>query len=260
MSSSPLLHYYDLGTEVVAFSTTRHGGVSHDAYGSFNINRFCGDDAQCVSVNQHLLASTLGIEPERIVMPHQVHGIEVRAVAPELFAMSDGVRNHILDGVDAVMTSMKGVCIGVSTADCIPVLVYDAEAQVAAAIHAGWRGTLQRICQKTINDMRLQYGCLPQRLQVVIGPGISLANFEVGDEVYQQFVDAGFDLTHTAEWRGKWHLDLPQINHNQLVEAGIDEAHIQYADICTYDHVDDYFSARRLGIESGRIYTAIMLR
>ena len=258
--TEPRLLCYDLGEGVTAFSTTRHGGVSEDNYASFNINSYCGDSADHVARNRQLLADRLGLPASHIVLPHQVHGIEHRAVAPELLDMSDAVRDKILDGVDMVTTSMTGVCIGVSTADCIPVLLYDPVARATAAIHAGWRGTLQRICQRAVMAMQLHYGTIPDRLRAVVGPGISLANFEVGQEVYDQFLQAGFDLTETAEWHTKWHLDLPGINIRELIGCGVAPEHIHHAGICTFDHADDYFSARRLGIDSGRIYTGILMR
>lgn len=108
--------------------------------------------------------------------------------------------------------------------------------------------------------MQLHYGTHPDRLRAVVGPGISLANFEVGQEVYDQFLQAGFDLTETAEWHAKWHLDLPGINIRELIGCGVPPEHIHHAGICTFDHADDYFSARRLGIDSGRIYTGILMQ
>lgn len=165
----------------------------------------------------------------------------------------------LLEGVDALITAEPQVCIGVSTADCIPVLLYHPHRRVAAAIHAGWRGTLQRICQQTIAQLHAAFHIDPTELHAIIGPGISVDHFEVGQEVYEQFANAGFDLTETAVWHDKWHLDLPGINRQQLIEAGIAAAHIQASGICTFAHPDDYFSARRLGIASGRIFTAIVM-
>ena len=111
-----------------------------------------------------------------------------------------------------------------------------------------------------VNAMRLHYGTDPARLQAVVGPGISVTRFEVGQEVYDQFAQAGFDLSDTAVKYDKWHLDLSRINTHQLTEAGVPAGQISQAGICTYDHADDYFSARRLGVASGRIYTGIVLR
>ena len=77
-----------------------------------------------------------------------------------------------------------------STADCIPIILYDAEHRATAAIHAGWRGTVKRIAQNTIAQMRTAFGTNPQSLRAIIGPGISLHNFEVGNEVYEAFANA----------------------------------------------------------------------
>ena len=94
-------------------------------------------------------------------------------------------------------------------------------------------------------------------MKAVIGPGISLESFEVGDEVYQQFADAGFDMSAISRRYTKWHIDLPMCNLLQLKETGITDVYI--SNICTYQQASDYFSARRLGINSGRIFTAVMM-
>ncbi len=270
----PVLTYYNMSPAVVAFSTTRHGGVSDGAYASFNINEYCGDTAEHVSTNRQLLADELGIDISRIIMPHQTHGVETRIVGSEFFALSDNIKRMLLEGIDAVMTNMQGVCIGVSTADCIPVLLYDADHHAACAIHAGWRGTLARITHKAVTDMRIAYKTDPKSLKAIIGPGISMDNFEVGDEVYAAFEGAAFDMSTIAEERikrnpdaadplkkfeRKWHINLPLANRQLLLMTGLAEENIQHSDICTYANVDEYFSARRLGVESGRIYTGIML-
>jgi len=181
---------YHIAEGVTAFSTTRKGGVSQGNYSEFNINDYCGDCAEHVAENRRKLADELGISIDHIILPHQVHGVEVRQVAGDYFSMPENIRKMILEGVDAVMTNEKGVCIGVSTADCIPILLYDEEHHAVAAIHAGWRGTLARIVHKTIQEMAFAYHTEPKKLKAVIGPGISLEHFEVGDEVYEAFEQA----------------------------------------------------------------------
>jgi len=256
----PVLHKYNLGDEVIAFSTTRKGGVSEGKYGEFNINRYCGDKEENILSNLGLLADELGISESQIVMPHQVHGIESRMIAGEFFSLPQEVRNMIVDEVDAVMTDQKGACIGVSTADCIPVLLYDSVNHATAAVHAGWRGTLNRIAHKAVVEMNRCYGSRPADIRAVVGPGISLDNFEVGQEVYDQFQQTGFDMTRIAKMYEKWHIDLPLCNRIQLEEAGIPVESIEMAGICTYADYEEFFSARRLGIESGRIFTGILIK
>ena len=106
--------------------------------------------------------------------------------------------------------------------------------------------------------MTTAYGSQPADLRVQIGPGISLDSFEVGDEVYDAFAAAGFDMKSISRREAKWHIDLPECNHLQLIAAGVPEAHISVADICTIKQSDTFFSARRLGIQSGRIFTGII--
>ena len=267
----PKLHYYDLGSGVVAFSSTRHGGVGTDTHASFSINKYCGDDVEAIALNRKALASELGIETERLIVPHQVHGVESRLIANDFFSLSQPVRDQILDGVDAVMTNEAGVCVGVSTADCIPVLVYDRHHHAVAAIHAGWRGTLRHIALKTVREMTVNFGSVANELMAIIGPGISLKHFEIGQEVYDQFANADFDMDAIAQLYPvrekkegeppmKWHIDLKRCNRMDLEMAGLDSSKIMDSAICTFDSVEDYFSARRLGIDSGRIYNALILR
>ncbi len=250
--SSPQLTYYNLGLNVVAFSTTRLGGCSTGNYAAFNINAYCGDSEEHITANRESLCHLLNIENNCLIMPHQVHGCEIRKI--------DAPQQEIIEGTDAVMTNVSQLCIGVSTADCIPVLLYDEHNNATCAIHAGWRGTVQRIVQKAITAMADAYGSRPADLKAVVGPGISLLNFEIGDEVYDNFAAAGFDMSAISRRYAKWHIDLPECNRLQLVECGVPETNIQMTGICTYDNYDKYFSARRLGINSGRIYTGILIK
>ncbi len=266
---------YHLADDVLAFSTTRKGGVSRGNYGEFNINYYCGDERSAIEANRKALCDWLNIDTNRLVYPHQVHQAEVRMIADEFLSLSSETRKMLLEGVDAVMTDVPNVCIGVSTADCMPILLYDTEHRAICAVHAGWRGTVARIVQKAVSEMRAAYHTKPEMLRAVIGPGISMKNFEVGDEVYEQFVEAGFEmekmafrmpLAHTADIVGqtepplRWHIDLWECNRQQLTEAGLPVDHVQIAGICTYDRFQEFFSARRLGIDSGRIFTGAMLQ
>lgn len=254
------IRYYDVSPSVTAFSTTRHGGFSHGAHGGFNINRYCGDDEACIDKNLALLASELGVDKANIIMPHQTHGTETRLISRDFLSLGQATQQMILEGVDALMTDVPGVCIGVSTADCIPIIIYDPEHRATAAIHAGWRGTVARIAVKAVTEMRLAYGSRPEALLAVIGPGISLDAFEVGDEVYDEFASAGFDMAAISRREAKWHIDLKECNRLQLVSLGIMPRNIQVSGICTYNNYTDYFSARRLGAQSGRIFTGTIIK
>lgn len=275
--AGPTLHRYHLGHGVTAFSTTRHGGYSTGQYSGFNINRYCGDNPEAVRLNREMLCQMLGIADDRLIMPHQVHQTRMAVIDNSFLSMTAEERTHALEGVDALMTDVSGVCIGVSTADCMPVLLYDKTHHAACAIHAGWRGTAKRIVEKAVGHMASVYGTRPSELTAQTGPGIGIDSFEVGDEVYDAFANEGFNMELISRQypaRGsdsssnnsphapatkKWHIDLTACNRLQLLAAGVQEQHITLAQICTYKSFQTFFSARRLGMASGRIFTGIML-
>ncbi len=266
---TPKLHFYNIDNNIVkAFSTTRNGGVSIDNYSNFNINLYCGDNIENVIKNRNILSAYLAIEKNKILVPHQFHGVESCVITADFFNLSPLKQITLLEGKDALITTEKGVCIGVSTADCIPILIYDPINYVIAAVHAGWRGTLSRITLKTVKEMMLNFNSAPEQLKIVIGPGISLSNFEVGQEVYDKFRYANFDITRIAklfpamkmgEEGEKWHIDLKLSNKIDLQQIGVKTENIIDEGICTYDNYNTYFSARKMGINSGRIYNGIIL-
>ena len=256
----PVLHFYDISQDVVAFSTTRQGGYSVGNYGQFNINRYCGDSAEAIRQNRQALCQLLQIDDRHLLMPHQVHLTEVVVIDEAFLCLDDDERQLHLEGIDAVMTDRTGVCIGVSTADCIPVLLYDGVHHAVCAIHAGWRGTVSRIVEQSIKAMTATYGTNPIDVVAQIGPGISLDSFEVGEEVYEAFAQAGFPMEQISRREAKWHIDLPACNRLQLLAMGVKPERISVSDICTYKAHDTFFSARRLGINSGRIFTGIMMK
>ena len=255
----PQLTYFNLAPNVTVFSTTRHGGVSKGLYEELNINPYCGDDTEAILQNRRTLAQALSIDEQRLVLPHQVHGTVIKAVNNDFFALPSEAQHRFVEGIDGIMTDCKGVSIGVSTADCIPIILYDEVHHAASAVHAGWRGTVKRIASKAVGAMTQRYGTQPEKLKALIGPGISMKNFEVGEEVFYAFQDEGFDMNLIAERHKKWHINLPECNRLQLLDAGVQAENIVNSAICTYDNAADYFSARRLGISSGRIYTGVIV-
>lgn len=251
---------YDLGEGVKAFSTLRGDSIAEDGYSGFNITHYCGDKTENIRKNRGVLCNKLGINDEHLLLPRQTHGTCVRSVRDTFFKLSATERQTMLEDTDALITDVPHVCIGVSTADCIPVLLHDSAHHAIAAVHAGWRGTVRRITEKAVIAMRKEYSSAPGSIQAVIGPGISQTAFEVGDEVYEEFSHAGFPMEQIAiRLKGKWHIDLWAANFLILEKAGLKFENIQVAGICTYMNYDKFFSARRLGIKSGRIYNGIML-
>lgn len=204
--------------------------------------------------------------PFYVVQPHQVHGCEIREVTDPL------TPREALEGVDALVTDVPGVAISVRTADCIPVLLYDPVNKAIAAVHDGWRGTVQRLSQKVIAFMHERYCTLATDLKAVIGPGIGPDNFQVGQEVADAFSEAGFPMeqilldcgpkapTDDNPMAGGLHIDLWEANRWLLEEAGVKPCNIQVTGICTYKNNDRFFSARREGTKCGRIINCIQVK
>lgn len=212
--------------------------------------------------NQEALCQFLSISTDRLIIPYQTHSCNLLTIDDAFMHLTVDARHAILQEKDAVMTDVVGLCICVSTADCIPVLLYDATHNAIAAVHAGWRGTKERIVEQTLKAMHMTYGTVSTDIHAVIGPGISLEAFEVGIEVYEAFAEADFNMEQIARWypeKGKYHLNLPAANRMQLLAYGVPLAQIHDCGICTYTQHSNFFSARRLGIKSGRILNGIML-
>ncbi len=255
---------YDINNGVLAFSTMRGEGPGN--YGGFNITPYCGDSPRHVEMCRASLCAQLGIADSQLILPYQTHSDKVAVIDSHFLQLSNDEQYKALQGIDAIVTALPHICIGVSTADCIPVLLHDAKRNVIAAIHAGWRGTVAGIVKKSIEVMRHRYNSCASDIRAIIAPGISIDAFEVGDEVYEEFCKAGFAMQQIAkrypatDGGEKWHIDLWEANKLQLMRCGVDEKSIEVAGICTYNNHAEFFSARRLGIKSGRIFSGILLK
>lgn len=246
---------------VKAFTTMRGKVDNRNKYSQFNVCNYTGDDALHVLDCRMMMCMELGIDMDSLVMPHQTHSDRVAVIDQNYFNLDIDKQEIFLDGVDALVTRLKGVCIGVNTADCVPILLADAQAGVVAAVHAGWRGTVARIAAGAVKAM-VSLGARPQRITAAMGPSICPQCFEVGDEVVEAFDKARFDLKaimHTNQQTGKAHIDLRRANAMTLVEAGILPTHINTSCECSRCNSKLYFSARKDGVKSGRTFTAIML-
>lgn len=251
-----LYHRFPIG--IKAFSTERAGGYSNGAYASFNCNPYCGDDIESVEQNIQLLCSDVDIPSHRLFLPEQVHGTDIFVVDEQFLSTSVSKQKELLHGIDALITTLPNCCIAVSTADCVPILLYDKRTSALAAIHAGWRGTLSGIVVKVLQKMKSDYSTQAKDVMACIGPSISLDAFEVGDEVYDSFYNSGFPMDRIACRKKKWHIDLWEANRWLLLECGLHDSSIEVSGICTYKDYERFFSARRLGIHSGRIVSGIM--
>ncbi len=200
--------------------------------------------------------------PYPVIQGHQVHGTEVAIIS------RPGITREELEGYDAFITDLPGVAIGVRTADCVPILLYAPRNRIIAAIHSGWKGTVQKVAAKTIGILETRFKTAPEDLLAVIGPSIGPESFQVGEEVVTYFKDAGFPLSRIWSFHGTGdgspmsgghHIDLWQANRWILQECGLRDENIRNPEIDTYTD-PSFYSARREGIACGRNINAIKIR
>jgi hypothetical protein len=214
--------------------------VSSQAYQSLNLGIHTDDDPSAIEANLKLFCADLGISPGALARSYQVHGSEIWTTSEAGYQT----------GFDAVLTSEQGIFAGVGIADCCPILLADPIRETAAAIHAGWKGTVAQIVHKTASAM-IAGGSNPTDILAYIGPCISLENFEVGDEVAEQF--------EQKEKRGdRWHVDLKATNAAQLRDVGIN--HIEISAYCTVANNDVFFSHRNEKGITGRMLAVVGFR
>ena len=244
---------------VAAFSTTRGEVDGRNPYSGVNLCDYVGDDALRVLDARIMLAMQLGLELDAVVMPRQTHSCRVTVIDSNYMNSDIDQQEEALEGVDALVTTLPGIVIGVNTADCVPIVLADDTAGVIAVAHAGWRGTVGHILTNVVNEMS-RHGARVDRIQSTMGPSICQDCFEVGDEVVTAFSEAGFDLngivTRNAT-TGKAHIDLRAANRAVLVAAGVPTGNIALSRHCSRCEHGRFFSARRLGIDSGRTFTGI---
>lgn len=164
---------------------TRAGGVSSGIYATLNAGIASNDVAAHVAENRARMANTLGVAPENFVTAYQIHSPDV-VVAQKPWDSSDRPR------ADAIVTRVPGLAIGVSTADCGPVLFADASARVLGAAHAGWRGAFGGVLEATLGEME-KLGARRDNIVTALGPMIRQTNYEVSDEFFRNFCQAAAD-------------------------------------------------------------------
>jgi len=245
------------------FSTTIQGGVSEGNYATFNLGFYSGDKRENVYENRTCLSSLVEVEYKDLYIPYQTHSDKIVTIDEDFLSLPDNDRYLKLNGVDALITNQTGICIGVTTADCVPVLIFDPVKKVFAAVHAGWKGTVQYIAAQTVKKMIGEFGCKSQDILVGIGPSICAECYEVGEELRDTFMLATFDMEKISflnSKTGKYHIDLSEANRLQLLETGILPDNVEVSGLCTYTHPELFFSARRQTIHSGRMVTGGLLR
>ncbi len=248
---------------IVHFVTTRRGGYSDAPYNSLNLGLHSGDNPIKVMKNRELLSHVLEIEDGCFLTSRQVHGDKVRVITEEAIRSGISVHKLMTEAADAMITDLPNFCLAVMIADCTPILLYDPKIKAIGIAHAGWRGTVKKIAQKTVESMIKEFGCKPSDIMAGIGPSISPEHYEVGKDVIEEVkknLDKGEELIARISDNGKGHFDLWEANRRQLLKAGIPGDNIETAGLCTYGNPDLFFSYRYQGDRFGRLMAGIMLR
>lgn len=229
--------------------STREGGVSEGCYSSMNLRFHCDDTKENVLKNFEIFSDTIGIDYKNIVLSKQVHEDIIHTATHE--DMGNGiVRENKFTSVDALITAERGIPIVTLFADCTPVFFLDKKQGVIALAHSGWRGTVQRIAQKTAAKMMKDYNSKPEDILTAIGPSIQVDHFEVGDEVAEEFIKEFGEQT-AAKYGEKYHVSMQRAIELQLGEAGI--TNIDNCGICTYCNADKLFSHRKTNGRRGNM-------
>ena len=198
--------------------------------------------------------ASAGSDPTRLIRVKQVHGNAVRIVrqGDDLSRAAE----ERPDG-DAIVSDVAGLALAVMVADCVPILIADAATGVAAAVHAGWRGTCARVAATAVDVMRREFGVEPARLIAAIGPSVGPADYEVGEQLIEAFLASGHEPRDVDRWfirsTPKPHLDLWQANRDQLIAAGVARDHIYTCGLSTVAHPDVFDSYRVAGERAGRM-------
>jgi polyphenol oxidase len=263
--------------------STRQGGVSR-CYGggTLNLSLTQHDTKENVERNRALFIEAVGANredgrPWPLVQLKQIHSSIVHLVT--------GASREALTG-DGLITGTAGLLLAVKTADCVPVLVADVKRRVVGTFHAGWRGTVARVVEKGIGEMRRQFGSVPRDLRVVIGPSIRQCCYQIGsevraefqsqfsyaDELFEEVFDANaihvryplLFLNQRAPGHGELgpeiHLDLVEANRRQLQDAGMREEQISVIEGCTACDSGRFFSHRAEFGQTGRMMAVIGIR
>ena len=237
--------------------TTRLGGVSKGYCSTMNSSTTRGDDPEAVEENKRRLAGAIGVRVEDMTFTHQTHTVNVAVVREE-------DRGRRFMETDGMVTDVPGICLVTFYADCVPLYLVDPVRKVIGLSHSGWRGTVNRMGQVTLEKMQEVYGTDPKDVVAAIGPSICQDCYEVSEDVIDRFKDSFSrkdwkDLFYRKE-NGKYQLNLWRANELVFWEAGILPEHIAVTNLCTHCNPDILFSHRTTGDKRGNLSALLALK
>lgn len=246
---------------IVHCFTTRLGGISKGNCSTLNLGYKAYDSIQNVDENYNRLCKALGVEYSSLVYSSQVHGTDIRIVR-EKDEKNNRNREENLGSYDGLATDVKGITLVTFYADCVPILFYDDNRKIIAMAHSGWRGTVAEIVVKTVEKIKNVYSCNPEDLEIAIGPSIGKCCFEVGEEVYDQFVRKLYWSKRFCKKtnNNKWHIDLKGIIKQSLLNSGVANEKICDVAICTKCNKHIFFSHRGDNGKTGSLAAVMQIK
>lgn len=238
-------HFARTGLVRHGFST-RRGGISKAPFASLNLGLHTGDDGSAVQENRRRFCRVFGLDLRHAVTADQVHGESIAVITERDCGRGALVYETAIPRTDALITDTPGIPLLMFYADCVPVYFLDPEHKAIGIAHAGWKGTVAKIGQKTLEMMAKQFGTTPAACLAAVGPSVGPCCYEVDQFVYDKVTEAfawGKDLLRETG-PGKWKLDLWRANRQQLEEIGVPAQNIVVAEVCTSCNTDMYFSYR----------------
>ncbi len=234
---------------LVAF-TERTGGVSREAFHSLNLGLRCGDDPARALENRRRVCGAVGMSTFALV--RQVHGARIVRAGRRRVGAGFEDPSTALGNADAIVTSSRGVALGVLAADCVPIVLADPAAGQLAVVHAGWRGVAQGVLRSAVGTFPN-----PSEVRAAVGPAIGPDHYEVGEDVAAAVSAVAPGGAVTTRSRSRLLLDLPATVSTILDALGVRS--IEREEVCTACERDRFFSHRRDGV-TGRQAVVAMRR
>ena len=223
-------------------AVSTRGDITVDRPFGMNMSYSVGDDSANVARSREEYFSSLGIDVATLALPRQIHSNNINIIKmPSTYPDCDGL-----------ITQSENLALVITVADCFPVLLFDPQHDIIAAVHAGWRGTALQIAANAVQQLITNFQSDPKEILAFVGPGAGVCCYEIGEDVAKQF-----SHQHTAVRNGKQFLDLQQINFHQLLEIGLQKQHIELCSHCTICEPELFHSFRRDGNRSGRMMATI---
>lgn len=242
--------------------STKIGGVSKGVYAQMNLGVSRGDDPEAVLENYRRIANVLHMPWERMVLSHQTHTTNIRVVT-EKDAGAGLVKKRDYENVDGLITNIPNLPLVTFYADCVPLYFVDPVHRAIGLSHSGWRGTVNRMGQCTVEAMKAEYHSRPEDILACIGPSICSECYEIGEEVAQEFEKAFLPAQNEQILKqkpdGKYLLNLWKANEIILLEAGIKKEHLAITDVCTKCNPDLLYSHRVMGNQRGNLAAFLCL-